>query len=112
MAYVTFKNRTSTNYKFTVTDLNDPMIAELKEMLEKENAQIKASRKRYPDLPWVQEVNTKGIRIRPRGSRTYNIPKVMFDYRGRMYTKKTEGYDTPMENATHFDVYIRENIRY
>lgn len=91
MAYVTYKNRTSADYRFTTTDINDPMIVELKEMLVKENTLIKNSRKRYPNLPWVQERKTKGIRIRPRGPRPHAF-----------------SHDTPWENATRYDVYVRE----
>lgn len=91
MAYVTYKNRTSADYRFTTTDLNDPMIAELKEMLTKENVDIKRARKRFPNSIYPFTRNTKGIRIRPRGPRTSVWAK-----------------DTPWENATHYDVYVRE----
>jgi len=89
MSYVTYKNRTSSDYRFTTTDLNDPTITELKQALVKQNNEIKARRKRFPNSIYFQP--TKGIRIRPRG------PLV-----------SAYAHDTPWENATHYDVYVRE----
>lgn len=89
MAYVTYKNRTSDDYRFTTTDLNDPTIAELKQALVKQNDEIKARRKRFPNSAYFQP--TQGIRIRPRGPRV-----------------SAYAHDTPWENATHYDVYVRE----
>ena len=94
MAYVTYKNRSSSDYRFTVTSLDDPAIADLKAMLESRNAGIiryrKMVRKLYGDLA-ARGQNTQGLRIRPRGPRLHRY-----------------AHDTPMENATHFDVYVRE----
>lgn len=91
MAYVTFKNRSSNDYRFSTTDLNDPMIAELKAQIVKRNNEIKASKKRFPDSIYAQSLKTRGIRIRPRGPR-----------------KNSWAHDTPWENATHYDVYVRD----
>lgn len=93
MAYVTYKNRNSRNYRFTIDTLNDPTISELKEMLTNENIMLnrinkKLGFKKYP---------TYGIRIRPRGPRKGNSTGLFGVY-----------YDTPIQNATHFDVYVRE----
>lgn len=88
MAYVTYKNRTSQDYRFTVTSLDDPEIANLKAMLVEANRYIKTARAR--GYSWGNQ-NTKGIRIRPRGPRG-----------------SSWAYDTPASMATHFDVYIRE----
>ena len=95
MAYVTFKNRTSLGYRFTVKTLDDPAIAELKELIVTRNGWIKRSRKLYRegkiDSRFYTDQNTQGVSIRPRGPR-----------------KNSWAYDTPRENATHFDVYIRD----
>jgi hypothetical protein len=90
MAYVTYKNRTSENYRFTTDSLDDPAIAELKELLAYHNGFVK----RYRKSPYFNIKNdrpTQGVFIRPRGPR-----------------KNSWAYDTPIENATHFDVYIRD----
>jgi len=78
MAYVTYKNRFSSNYRFTCKSLDDPEIANLKEILVKRNSFIYGEQK------------TQGLRIRPRGPRP-----------------SQGAYDTSWENATHYDVYIR-----
>ena len=95
MTFVTYKNRSSSDYRFSTTDLNDPAITELKEMLKRRNAEVKSARRRFPDYPYAQNRLTQGLRIRPRGPRLSQWAK-----------------DTPWENATHYDVYIRNYARY
>jgi len=94
MAYVTYKNRTSTDYRFTVDSLDDPAIADLKAMLAERNAGIVRHRKIVRKLYGADAVRdgrkTQGLRIRPRGPRLHNY-----------------AHDTPIENATRFDVYVR-----
>lgn len=90
MAYVTYKNRSSDDYRFTTTDLNDPEIINLKSILIRHNTEIKRSRKNYGRMSFFGQQPTKGLRIRPRGPRLSQWAK-----------------DTPWENATHYDVYIR-----
>ena len=117
MAYVTYKNRTSENYRFTTNDLNDPAIAELRELLRQKNEYANTFNKKlrdgfYDNASWMPNKfpqPTYGIRIRPRGSRTFDNPKTLTAWNGRTYTKKFDYYDTPMENATRYDIYIREN---
>ena len=87
MAYVTYKNRSSSDYKFTVDTLNDPVISDLKQLLKEHNSVLNRINKNLG----FRKYNTKGIRIRPRGPRN-----------------SSWAYDTPMENATHFDVYVRD----
>ena len=98
MSYVTYKNRSSSNYRFTTVDLNDPSIDDLKTMIKKLNDNAKYSRElqkqRFGEIKYPRP--SFGIRIRPRGPRVGG-----FNYYGTYY-------DTPMENATHYDVYIRE----
>lgn len=91
MAYVTYKNRYSTNYRFTVDSIDDPEIANLKSMLVERNNSIKSARRGFPNCYWARQ-STQGLSIRPRGPRDGNT------------------HDTPIENATRFDVYIREYI--
>ena len=90
MAYVTYKNRTSLDYRFTVESLDDPAIAQLKEMLVERNGHITRARKMYGLTSYYGKQKTQGLRIRPRGPRNGEI------------------YDTPLANATHFDVYVRD----
>ena len=90
MAFVTYKNRSSLDYRFTVDSLDDPAIAELKALLVERNGYITRARKLYGTLSYYGKQNTQGLRIRPRGPR-----------------KNSWAYDTPAENATHFDVYVR-----
>jgi hypothetical protein len=87
MAYVTYKNRSSSDYKFTVDTLNDPVIGDLKQLLKEHNWVLNRVNKNLG----FRKYNTKGIRIRPRGPR-----------------KNSWAHDTPWENATHYDVYLRE----
>ena len=96
MAYVTYKGRTSTDYRFTVDSLNDPEIANLKKLLTERNGYIKRARKINP-LSYYGKQPTQGIRIRPRGPRKGNSAGIWGVY-----------YDTPIANATRFDVYIRD----
>jgi hypothetical protein len=91
MAYVTYTNRYSEDYRFTVDTLDDPILADFKAIITKRNGYITRARKKYGITSYWGKQNTQGLRIRPRGPR------------GRRY-----GYDTPVENATRFDVYIRE----
>ena len=90
MAYVTYKNRTSLDYRFTVESLDDPAIAQLKELLTTRNWHITQSRKKYGLTSYYGKQKTQGLRIRPRGPRN------------------GETHDTPLANATHFDVYVRD----
>lgn len=96
MAYVTYKNRTSENYRFTVTSLDDPAIAELKDLLTYRNGFIKRYRK-SPHFNIKNDRKTQGVFIRPRGPRKGNSAGIWGVY-----------YDTPVANATRFDVYIRD----
>jgi hypothetical protein len=91
MAYVTYTNRSSSDYRFTCKSLDDPEIANLKSILVKQNDYIKRARKNYGRMSFFGQQPTKGLRIRPRGPRLSQWAK-----------------DTPWENATHYDVYIRD----
>ena len=91
MAYVTYNNRTSTNYRFTVESLDDPAIAGLQAILKTQNGFITRARKMYGLDSYYGKQKTQGIRIRARGPRG-----------------SSWAYDTPMQNATHFDVYVRD----
>ena len=88
--------RTSQSYRFTTTDLNDPRIDVLRELKAVADLYHRRARKNksfntittpfgYQYLEYTQP--KARIRIRPRGPRGNNY------------------YDTPMENATHYDVY-------
>ena len=90
MAYVTYANRSSSDYRFTCKSLDDPEIANLKKILVERNGFIKRARKQLGMMSFYGKQKTQGLRIRPRGPR-----------------KNSWAYDTPAENATHYDVYIR-----
>jgi hypothetical protein len=91
MATVSYKGRSSMDYRFTVKSLDDPAIAQLKALLVERNGYIKGARKMYGLTSYYGKQKTQGLRIRPRGPR-----------------KNSWAYDTPAENATHYDVYIRD----
>jgi hypothetical protein len=91
MAYVTYKNRSSSDYRFNCKSLDDPEIANLKEILVNRNNRIKRARKQMGMMSFYGQQKTQGLRIRPRGPRPSQWAK-----------------DTPRENATHYDVYIRD----
>ena len=91
MAYVTYKNRSSSDYRFTCKSLDDPEIANLKKILVERNSFIKRARKQSGMMSFYGKQKTQGLRIRPRGPRPSAWAK-----------------DTPWENATHYDVYIRD----
>ena len=65
MAHVTYKNRSSSDYRFTCKSLDDPAIADLKAMLIEENNYIKRARK--SGFTFFAQKPTRGLRIRPRG---------------------------------------------
>lgn len=78
--WITYKNRTSINYKFSTDDYNHPKIAELKNVLKMANK-------------WSTKIKNY-VWVRPRGPRDGDT------------------HDTPLKNATHFDVYIRKQYLY
>ncbi len=86
MVFVTFKNRSSDSYRFSCSDIDDPAISDLKLMIRNQNKDVN----KYNKAIGYRKYNTKGLRIRPRGPRDGDT------------------HDTPLKNATHFDVYVRE----
>ena len=73
-------NRTKA-YQFTIDDLNDQDLKDLREYIKKVNA----------NTSWKRR-----IRVRPRGSRLYFA-------NGQV---RRDEYDTPKENAVRYDVYV------
>ena len=86
MVFVTYKGRSSDNYRFSCDTVKCIEIQDLKRLIRNENKYINRRNKAIG----YRKYSTKGLRIRPRGPRDGNIR------------------DTPFENATHFDVYVRE----
>ena len=86
MVFVTYKGRSSDNYRFSSDTLRCLEIQDLKRMIRNEIKRIN----RFNKWLGYRKYNTKGLRIRPRGPRDGDT------------------YDTPFKNATHFDVYVRE----
>jgi len=86
MVFVSYKNRSSDNYRFSCDTHRCIEIQDLKRMIRNENKTIN----RFNKSLGFRKYNTKGLRIRPRGPRDGDT------------------HDTPFKNATHFDVYIRE----
>lgn len=98
---VTYKNRSSSNYKFTTTDPNCSAVQELRDLIKAQNKVTNKFNKRvregyytYRGVASPDIRNTLSLRIRPRGPRDGAT------------------HDTPIENATHFDVYIKEYYQY
>ena len=87
MARVSYTGRTSADYAFTVDSLDDPEIQELRDLVKSRNRACNRANRAIG----YRKYATKGLRIRPRGPRLHRFAK-----------------DTPWENATHYDVYIRE----
>lgn len=78
--WITYKKRSSENYKFSTDDRSHPLIDDLKTHLKERNK-------------WVRK-HKEYVRIRPRGPRDGDTR------------------DTPLKNATHFDVYVRSKYAY
>ena len=68
-------------YQFTIDDLNDKDLKELREFIKKSNENSSVKRR---------------IRVRPRGSRLYFA-------NGKICRDQ---HDTPKENAVRYDVYV------
>jgi hypothetical protein len=78
--FITYKNRTSGCYKFSTTSLECNELKELKaEIKERNKARAKHNAR-----------NRLRVTIKARGPRGNNY------------------YNTPRENATHFDIYVHE----
>ena len=81
----------SSNYRFTVNKLDDSDLIQLKQTVLKEN---KDRREHVKELNARYNKDIKPrqfrIKVRPRGPRGGKV------------------YDTPKENATHFDIYVYE----
>ena len=86
MVFVTFKNRSSDSYRFSCSDIDDPAISELKLLIRNQNKYLN----KFNKAIGYKKYSTKGLRIRPRGPRDGDTR------------------DTPLKNATHFDVYTRD----
>jgi len=87
MVFVTYKGRSSDSYRFSCSDIDDPAISELKLLIRNQNKYLN----KFNKAIGYKKYSTKGLRIRPRGPRL-----------------STYAHDTPIENATHFDVYTRD----
>ena len=86
MVFVTYKGRSSDNYRFSSDTHKGIEIQELRRLIRNENKYLNRCNKAIG----YRKYNTKGLRIRPCGPRDGDT------------------HDTPFKNATHFDVYIRE----
>ena len=84
MAYATYKNRHSFDYRFTVTELSDPTLADLKDVVKKKNECIISSNRRFG-----RNKPTYRVVIKNRGPRVNRWAK-----------------DTRREDATHYDIYV------
>ena len=87
MVFVTYKGRSSDSYRFSCDTVKCIEIQDLKRLIRNENKYLNKLNKAIG----YKKYSTKGLRIRPRGPRL-----------------STYARDTPIENATHFDVYTRE----
>lgn len=87
MVFVTYKGRSSDNYRFSSDTHKCIEIQELRQLIRNENKYLNKLNKAIG----YKKYSTKGLRIRPRGPRAHR-----------------HAHDTPFKNATHFDVYVRE----
>lgn len=98
MAYVTYKNRTSLDYRFTVDTLDDAALIELRKMIAENNK-------------WTYKFNKK---VRSGTSRYHtklkNALRVIVRARGPRPNRYSK--DTPRQNATHFDIYVNNRYIY
>lgn len=79
-------NRTL-DYRFTVSDKNDPAVAELKKSVADHNKHVRAARRKGFD--WADGTcKIQRVRIKPRGPRN------------------SSRYHTMTADATHFDIYV------
>ena len=90
----------SSDYRFTVTSLDDPILAGTKKAISVNNAYIRKMRREYnkSDIGQIQRVH-----IMPRGPRKDNALK---DYK---YSRAYDSY-LPKRYGTHFDVYVRQDM--
>lgn len=97
MTWVTYKKRNSENYKFSTNFADDPQIVELREMLKRGNKNAQRwnkSQRLAPSFFRGKYNNYRYVWVRPRGPRDGDT------------------HDTPLKNATHFDVYVRTKCVY
>ena len=112
MAYVRPGHKGWSDYKFTVTDLNDPAIAEWKLYIKKVNLAW-----RYHEVDNPPPVNSYGevaktrkfMRIRARLGK--NNPNAKLYHRGGVHYRPSS-MDIKLEHGTRFDVYVGERIIY
>ena len=108
MAYT---KRTSNSYMFTITDLNDPRLDELRERRRLDN--IKFRKTVHPGewgRPYMDEmkIRTRG-RLGPNNPNRFNKKYRKIDARGRWVT---DYQDVDRSHATRFDVYYEKSRRY
>lgn len=107
MAYVRPGHAEWSNYKFTVTDLNDPLIQEWKTWMKKENLVRRLNEvDNPPEVISGWEVRKRNfMRIRPRLGK--NNPNAKLYRRGGKHWRPSS-IDIKPEHGTRFDVYVGE----
>lgn len=102
MAYATHENRGSTDYKFTVTDLNDEMISEWKNYIKEWNLYQRLHELRSDTSSYKTR---KVMRIRPRLGK--NSPFAhLYKRGGPLYRMSSQ--EIKREHGTRFDIYVTE----
>jgi len=116
MAYVRLGYKGGSDYKFTVTDLNDPLIQEWKTWMKKENLVRRLNEVDNPPKTIVYhngyaETRRKRVfmRIRPRLGK--NNPNAKLYRRGGVHYRSS-ALDIKPEHGTRFDVYVGERTLY
>ena len=89
MATLSFANRQSSDYRFTIKTLDDPALADIRQMVKNLNAPIKKVNKRIRsgEVTWKLRDEVR-VLVRARGPRFGNASHTL------------------MKNATHYDVYL------
>ncbi len=116
MAYVRPEYKGGSDYKFTVTDLNDPLIQEWKTWMKKENLVRRFNEVDNPPKTiqyhnGYAETRRKRVfmRIRPRLGK--NNPNAKLYRRGGVHYRSSS-LDIKPEHGTRFDVYVGERALY
>ena len=113
MNWVTYKNRTSSAYKFSTDDRNDPVIDELKAAVKVWNARIH----RLFECGYYTEFQPRHMYGSSNKIQPWKTPEHMrlkrVDLKGRGPRRQLGRYyyhGLPLDLAKHFDVYVG-NIR-
>lgn len=105
MAYVRPGHQKWSNYKFTVTNLNDPLIQDWKTYVKKENLIHRLNELDNPPAETYGYTTHKRHFMRIRARLGKNNPNAKLYRRGGKYYRPSS-LDIKLEHGTRFDVYV------